>query len=843
MSEGPFVREEERARLSAQLRRPDGPRALVLFGFAGVGKTALADRLAEDLAVRGNHRQHWSGWADVTLVRLYGRLGASRQALVDLMELEGDTYPAVRDAVRARLTELPGCVAVFDDVPSAQAVEELLAAFEGTEATALFTSRAPLWPETPSGYLAHHVALLDAESSAVVAGRPNLKARDVHATTGGLPALARMLAWRDGPLPPHPGALVRAVVDDLPTKTREALWLLRQWGLERFTEATLTQLDTQALLPLIATGVIWKVDAGTYLLPTAVRDALKLSDAPRDRSLRMHNRLDHVVAGVADQERLGDEYLDLVCRKADAWDDVDLGRISAVRLRHHQAVALKWAAGHSARNPSNARQFVAPACAAVAREIGRMEHARRELASLFPDPERALVAHQSGRLDEALEFLAGAERAGGADPFQLTTIRASVLTDQGYPAEAARLLQDATVGTDNWSRLLVWWQIERARAHLLLGEPERASGVLDRVAHEIAGRGRDRVAAWVALHDGRALLQQSRISRALKYFREALRKMLAVEDVRGQAWVHHYTGIALARTGMSAKAQDELSIALRMFQELPDELGRAWTLHQLGLISRDADDHSTAAHQLGMAAQVFVTIGCPHGSAWSELELAALEAGNRTGHLATAAAIFSRLRDRTGLLWSAYLRAALVDRPTAAPRDLLAALRKSGQITERDLAVQARQWRHADPDPLRTPYHARDTILRTDTDPFGTDSHVSLTLLDGPGTTVRLRVVPAASHPWAAERGALPWLSVVATPLTSCGIEPATSLVRPSSDLDLGAEFVLSPRGPGRHRIRFTIAHEATGTVLQQVETEIDIVDVDGEDLAGAPYPEHVRGA
>ncbi|MEU6198349.1 hypothetical protein [Streptomyces sp. NPDC047061] len=87
-----------------------------------------------------------------------------------------------------------------------------------------------------------------------------------------------------------------------------------------------------------------------------------------------------------------------------------------------------------------------------------------------------------------------------------------------------------------------------------------------------------------------------------------------------------------------------------------------------------------------------------------------------------------------------------------------------------------------------------------------------------------LRVVPGPAHPWsdvaAPQR---PLLAVAATPLTPATVEPAMALLRPSEREGDGGEFTFVARHPGRHVIRFTVSLERTGTVLQQVETEIDV--------------------
>ncbi|WP_159052052.1 hypothetical protein, partial [Streptomyces niveiscabiei] len=75
-----------------------------------------------------------------------------------------------------------------------------------------------------------------------------------------------------------------------------------------------------------------------------------------------------------------------------------------------------------------------------------------------------------------------------------------------------------------------------------------------------------------------------------------------------------------------------------------------------------------------------------------------------------------------------------------------------------------------------------------------------------------------------------------ATPLTPADITPEHAVtIRPGppDDTDAGAEFRFTPLRPGRHRIRFTVEHHLTGTVLQELETEFDVTDTPGADLTG----------
>ncbi|GAA3503416.1 hypothetical protein GCM10019016_105260 [Streptomyces prasinosporus] len=110
---------------------------------------------------------------------------------------------------------------------------------------------------------------------------------------------------------------------------------------------------------------------------------------------------------------------------------------------------------------------------------------------------------------------------------------------------------------------------------------------------------------------------------------------------------------------------------------------------------------------------------------------------------------------------------------------------------------------------------------------------VLLTLLDDDprtGTPARLTVRLAAesAHPWA-HSGTRPALEVVAVPLSSANITPATVLLGPASDEV--ARFSVLTEEPGIHRIRFTFFHHDTGIALHQVETDLRIASADPASL------------
>ncbi|MFE4089084.1 hypothetical protein, partial [Streptomyces sp. YIM B13502] len=106
---------------------------------------------------------------------------------------------------------------------------------------------------------------------------------------------------------------------------------------------------------------------------------------------------------------------------------------------------------------------------------------------------------------------------------------------------------------------------------------------------------------------------------------------------------------------------------------------------------------------------------------------------------------------------------------------------------------------------------------------------VLLTLLDDDprtGTPARLTVRLAAesAHPWA-HSGTRPALEVVAVPLSSADVTPATVLLGPANDE--AARFSVLTEEPGIHRIRFTLFHHDTGIALHEVETDLSVASAD----------------
>lgn len=102
---------------------------------------------------------------------------------------------------------------------------------------------------------------------------------------------------------------------------------------------------------------------------------------------------------------------------------------------------------------------------------------------------------------------------------------------------------------------------------------------------------------------------------------------------------------------------------------------------------------------------------------------------------------------------------------------------------------------------------------------------VQLMLVDddprvGAPIPLAVQLVAESAHPWARP-GVRPSLHIVAVPLSSAEVVPATVLYGPGNAESV--QFSVTAAEPGTHRIRFTFLHHDTGVALQQVETDLYI--------------------
>ncbi|PWG09665.1 hypothetical protein DF268_31035 [Streptomyces sp. V2] len=379
-------------------------------------------------------------------------------------------------------------------------------------------------------------------------------------------------------------------------------------------------------------------------------------------------------------------------------------------------------------------------------------------------------------------------------------------------------------------------------------------------AHQVAGDRRGE--AWAMLWYGRWRLLSGDFDEAEKVIDAARVAFLDVDDIAGVEWTHveqRRLSLLLGVSGFPDDGPPEPVPAIphsrrrrvgtwfSLFSSLSrdpetsqaplassDQLCAAWSRHFRCVRTRRTLHSETGVIiELTQNAHAFTRLGCPHGEAWTSLELAI-----RTPHLPSSAHDFAKARarfqsigDEAGLAWVALAQAFAnnEDPPPEALHEL------SRRYPPALLAATEWPWEHGR---FRIPFAARllipepryeGTQLRLPT----TESRVRLTLHDDNRLT--LQVVPGPRHPWSTT-ATLPWLSARATPLTPADITPEHAVtIRPGppDDTDAGAEFRFTPLRPGHHRIRFTVEHHLTGTVLQELETEFDVTDTPGADLTG----------
>ncbi|RST16477.1 ATP-binding protein [Streptomyces sp. WAC05374] len=904
------------------------PRTLVLHGQAGVGKSALASRLAQDVGAALGLPVCWMPLWDrpfdpeATLARLLGRMGAPRQELFE----RGTQRAGAARTAEPSLTALAQrhfnrhpAVVVLDGLASVEAAAPLLPAFATTRCVVVLTTRQDLsvsGEAAPAKARVHAVTPLapeDAETlfDTVALGwrRPSAAAAaasELIAAAKGLPRSLRIAVTllETGAVPrpdeQSPQGLVRLACAQVSSEARQFLSRLESLDTPVFGKAMITrgalrwgaslepEQRTSALEELLNKGLVHREDKHHYVLvarpgpvpASHVRDEASRSALSRYALDLVQHALLWIDTAEPNQYGPGavsllDGQMDQVYALVDrggAEPGLDaellrqLARYLTLRGYSHDLFALRGAVsrlGESEQRAIGLHRWLGIA----ARDVGALNRSQAYFTQREDRPwaELAVLDVHRGLLDRAF---ASSRRADSGDARTWLT-RGVAQLGQGRHWEAANALREAAVRYDTAgnARGRARTRMHQGYLELLCGAPATADELFhqaDRVFHKV---GDARGAAWVVTGIGRANHLKGDHLAALIALDSAKRRHREAEDLRGEAWTRYYQGLVLADMGDVRKAWELLSVARSMFDRLPDSVGLGWTIHQLAWLKEHVRElPPLASAGLAEAQRRLDGAGCLRGMAWTRLERAACgdRSGARMGLLATARLHFARLDDQAGLIWSTYVHDALMSGDAEEPARLAARrLRELNPL----LADRLDVWLDGG-GPGTTvrggtyralPRWARDIVLRSpDPGPHravapGTTFHgpvlaasecrVRLTLLDGHPARVLLRVVPGPRHPWAGQREELPWLTALAMPLTHAEVQPAGSLLRPSADAARGAEFLLTPHRPGLHRFRFTIADERTGTVLQVVETEIDLSDAGDGPGRAVPFPTHVRRA
>ncbi|MET7779376.1 tetratricopeptide repeat protein [Streptomyces mirabilis] len=420
--------------------------------------------------------------------------------------------------------------------------------------------------------------------------------------------------------------------------------------------------------------------------------------------------------------------------------------------------------------------------------------------------------------------------------------RAAVHCDRGDPRAAGPLLRRAVeahqVAGDR--RGEAWAVFLYGRMCRLRGRAEDARGLLHGARETFRAVGETSGEAWAAGELARLATRSG--SPDPDALAEARGLHERAGDRRGAAWAHLWWTVARADEP-GFPWQEEFASVQGRFHEVSDRLGTAWTLHHhaLTLARTDGTDRTDkrrreADRLFEGALALFEAADCPHGQAWTMLEYALRSPAHRFLNGEWAAEIrhvFHGIGDEAGEAWVDLAEAG--PSPGGEPPYELAcryptALLDTLGWTEAGEPLIPRAARDTQPEP-RAGFPRPGDRDRPD----DSRAHVRLTLLDDvsvPDVPARiaLEVVPGPGHPWST--APLPPLTARATSLGHAEIDPAHGV--PAD----GAEFRFTPHRPGSHRLRFTVEDPATGTVLQQVEAEIDVVPSDpGPHRATAPAP------
>ena len=632
-------RADDLARLTALVDA--GRRAIVVAGPPGIGKSALAARLAHALAER-----YPDGQLAASLGGGLGTLAAPEKVLERFLDDlgAGVTGPADLDRLVARFRSALGgrrVLLLLDDARDAAQVRPLLPGAPGC--LTLITSRSSL--ADLSQAVTYEVgALTDADARELLrnAGAGDrvdaepAAAAEVVAACGALPLALQVAgarfrsrpAWRLADLAArlrdervrldmlHEGNLdVRtsfaSAYDDLPDRDRQAFRALGAYPGRDLPGGAAGALcgDPAAAERLVDARLVDAVAADRYrlhdLMCLFARERLAAEDPPETAARALSRLVDWYVATLPDAP-------------ADRIDaEVD-----------NVALAVRAALDRDA--PADALRL------AVAADVPLLHRAeQRAFLEICRDRLRAAEALGDGRArDEALTRLGGTVTAYGhvdegidmlvaaldrwsarGDPDWIAFTRMTLgnaLRDGGRNTEAIAQLEAALehfVATGDRRReaqALGGLGVTYVNRH----EPDEAIAVLERGIAVAAGAGtHPQPGAWMVLNLATALHQAARYDEARPFLDEAHRGFQDPLNWTGVGYARLEYGDAADAAGDFATAAGHYEAAREAFTRIDNRPGLAMTDQALGFHHARQDDPAAAAAMFARAAAIFDELG------------------------------------------------------------------------------------------------------------------------------------------------------------------------------------------------------------------------------------------
>ncbi|WP_329022749.1 hypothetical protein [Streptomyces sp. NBC_00690] len=814
---------------------PRRPWLIELHGRAGSGTSAVARKVAEVIGgERGQpvHQLPYTGDDPRSLLLLLAaRVGVPPKDLMetvweqrDISWLSGVCQEAL--ARRPAVVVVDGLPPGAGGLPLLRAVDDALAT---TESLILATSRADAssYPGHPSVW---EVPPLPPHHSADLLGLPDTVAEPLHRACRGLPVLLRVARgllhdgrW-EGPVPGTPEELFRQVQNSLAADAKAMLSAFTVLDLAELPDAMARALPVPdangALQELLMRGVLHHPRPGYWRLPSVLAElARRGRPLWRAASLRRLERavLREIPSAPLEPSVLLAERM-VISGASQARGHID--PIARALVRRNDLARLLLLAQAT---------DVALPLAALARQTGHVDLAHHIVDSIdepaVTRSESAVLARETGQLGRADWSLFTLEPEGPRD--ENARLRAAVSLDQGRVRGAAGLIRSAVehhqiTGDESGE---AWAAYEYGRLRLVVGDP-RGAEVHLRTARRLFGLGGElRGVAWADTGLAWALLLGGDPSRAVPALQRAVTGHRRAHDPRGEGWALLRYALALAEEGSADSADHSLNRALDRFEDVDDALGAAWTRHHLALQDSSGEVSMPA---LWDVAHDFQAIGCTGGLAWTRLEI-----GRRTAQpslVAQARGLFVGTENEAGEHWADFT-AAVIERDGAARVRALKELSRfhpPALIPRTPTAHIPRAARYTVPERLPDGSGSVENPRPEDR------CRVLLTLLDevyeGGTARITVGVEPGTAHPWAfVGPEDTPLLSVSATPLGDAELRPEHAVtVWPSlagaAREGGGSEFRITPHRAGPLGLRFTVEDRRSGVVLQQVETEVQVL-------------------